>query len=405
MSFTPISAAPNVPNSGDPLTSFDADYEAFYTWEKNNLAPGVNAAVTEIDDIAEVVVLAAGEVADNAEAAGVSAAAAAASAASALGAPGTNANSTTSLALTAGAKSWTIQTGKLFPPGAPIFLASAADPDANRMFGILDTHNNTTGACTAIMTPDPTASGTHTDWIMGLGVSLSGVATLPRIARTSNTALTVSEKGKLIDVTSGTFAQTTDAAATLGANWFCYLTNTGTGVVTYDGLAMPQGALIIIQSDGTTVRKYQQRMPDQVLVGRDEKTSGTGPATLTSGAWTTRVLNTTTENTIPGASIASNEVTLPAGKYQITASAPATGTNGHKLRVYNVTAAAVAYIGTTDYAPSGSVTRSTVNCEITLAVTSAIRLEHWVSFTSGGGTAISSGAVEVYAEIFIRKVG
>jgi len=40
---TPIAAGPAVPNSNDPETTFDAQFEAFFTWERNTLAPGVNA--------------------------------------------------------------------------------------------------------------------------------------------------------------------------------------------------------------------------------------------------------------------------------------------------------------------------------------------------------------------------
>lgn len=66
-----------------------------------------------------------------------------------------------------------------------------------------------------------------------------------REARTSNVSLTVSDFGKLLDVTSGTFTQTFSAAATLGNGWFCYIKNSGTGDITLD----PSGAELI---DGLT---------------------------------------------------------------------------------------------------------------------------------------------------------
>lgn len=40
---TPIAAGPSVPNSNDPETTFDAQFEAFLAWQRNTLAPGVNA--------------------------------------------------------------------------------------------------------------------------------------------------------------------------------------------------------------------------------------------------------------------------------------------------------------------------------------------------------------------------
>ncbi|RYF02377.1 MAG: hypothetical protein EOO32_00200 [Comamonadaceae bacterium] len=40
---TPIPAGPAVPNSGLPEPTFDAQYENFNEWERNQLAPGMNA--------------------------------------------------------------------------------------------------------------------------------------------------------------------------------------------------------------------------------------------------------------------------------------------------------------------------------------------------------------------------
>lgn len=57
-------------------------------------------------------------------------------------------------------------------------------------------------------------------------------------ARTSNTQLGVSDLGKLIDITSGTFSQTFDACASLGNSWFCYVRNSGAGDITLE----PNGA-------------------------------------------------------------------------------------------------------------------------------------------------------------------
>ena len=83
-----------------------------------------------------------------------------------------------------------------------------------------------------------------------------------RVARTSDTILSAAEKGKLIDVTSGTFTQTVTAAATLTDGWWCYYRNSGTGDVTLDANAsetingltsfvMYPGEARLIQCDGS----------------------------------------------------------------------------------------------------------------------------------------------------------
>jgi hypothetical protein len=86
-----------------------------------------------------------------------------------------------------------------------------------------------------------------------------------RVARTSNTALTSANKGNLIDITSGTFTQTFDAAATLGSGWFAYIRNSGTGDITLDpnasetidgltSFVMYPGEVRLVQCDGTALR-------------------------------------------------------------------------------------------------------------------------------------------------------
>ena len=96
---------------------------------------------------------------------------AAASAASALSAPGTNANSTTSVAIGTGSKSFTIETGKLYSIGQTLIAASKANP-ANSMTGIVTAHNNSTGALT-LSVSQVSGSGTFADWTVSMGAVVS----------------------------------------------------------------------------------------------------------------------------------------------------------------------------------------------------------------------------------------
>jgi hypothetical protein len=74
---------------------------------------------------------------------------------------------------------------------------------------------------------------------------IGGNFSIPTSTRTSNTVLALSDNGYYIDVTSGTFTQTFTAATTLGAGWWVYIGNSGSGNVTLD----PNGSETI---DGLT---------------------------------------------------------------------------------------------------------------------------------------------------------
>ena len=108
-------------------------------------------------------------------------------------------------------------------------------------------------------TTDPSAD--LTNW----GLAVDAGASLLRSARTSNTVLGNADKGKLIDITSGTFTQTFAAVATLADGWYCYLKNSGTGDVTLDPNAselidgmtsyvMYPGEVRLVQCDGLALR-------------------------------------------------------------------------------------------------------------------------------------------------------
>jgi hypothetical protein len=213
---------------------------------------------------------------------------AAASALTAVNAPGTSATSTTSAAIGTGSKSLTIQTGKSLVAGMWIIAADTAAPDTNYMAGAIASYDSGTGAL--VFTASVTGgSGTKTAWTVSLtpigGLTAAGTATLTnktidvslntflnlpapsliRSARTANTILGSADKTNLIDITSGTFSQTFDAAATLGDGWFCYIRNGGTGDITLDpnasetidGLTtfvMYPGEVRLIQCDGSVLR-------------------------------------------------------------------------------------------------------------------------------------------------------
>lgn len=200
-------------------------------------------------------------------------------AAGAIAAGSTNTVSTTSLAIGTGAKALTVEPGKALVPGMWLLLAYSAAP-ANNMTGQVSSYNAGTGALVLNVTAT-SGAGTYADWS---GSVTGAPAAVPGIARTTKTGaytLVAADKGALVDC-SGTWTLGLDAAATLGAGWFFYVRNIGTGTITadpngaelIDGVAsgaIRPGMTLLIQCDGTAF--HCVRVGPQVVM--EVLTSGT----------------------------------------------------------------------------------------------------------------------------------
>ena len=140
----------------------------------------------------------------------------------------------------------------------------------------------------------------------------------------------------------------------------------------------------------------------------DIKSSGTAGGASSSGS-NTRVLNTEVVNNISGASLASNQITLPAGTYRIDASAPTYQSQRTRVSLYNVTDSAVAILGISSYASPvdhGSV-RAQLSGYITIAAEKVFELRHYINTsesTYGLGVNVSDGNDEIYAVMMIWKL-
>jgi hypothetical protein len=175
------------------------------------------------------------------------------------------------------------------------------------------------------------------------------------------------------------------------------------------------GRMYTVEHDGTNFRKMDGSLltitgsaaPDMIV--RDEKTTATAGGTFTSGSMVKRTLNTSVRNVIGGASLASSQITLPAGTYYIEWHAPATFCGSHQTQLYNATDAAIVETGTSeDSAAAGaSYQTKSIGCAVvTISSAKAFELQHRCTTTNptnGFGHPTSLAAKEVYAWVNIWK--
>lgn len=139
----------------------------------------------------------------------------------------------------------------------------------------------------------------------------------------------------------------------------------------------------------------------------EEQSSGTRGGTNTTG-YQTRTLNKIKINEINGATLASNQVTVPAGKYIIWGRAPLVGVNNHKLKLRNITDSLDAIYGEQNYSSNSYVISNEDHIcgELELAVATTFELWHYTQTSktdNGYGEGVSQGT-EVYSELIFFKI-
>lgn len=169
------------------------------------------------------------------------------------------------------------------------------------------------------------------------------------------------------------------------------------------------GQVLTADSTASTGLKWASPSGPTFLVARDEKTVGTGGGTSTAGT-NTRVLNTVQHNSISGASLSSNQITLPAGTYSVMALCPSYRSYKNKAYLYNVTDSTNTIPGQSSQndGVAYSQTIAQVQGVFTITGTKVFELRHYIEVSQGDGLGVASNnsaaGVEVYATISIEKI-
>ena len=141
----------------------------------------------------------------------------------------------------------------------------------------------------------------------------------------------------------------------------------------------------------------------------DTKSVNINGGTSSSNTTSARTLNSIVINTISGASLASNTVTLPAGTYEVRGRAPTKNSGGNRLTIYSVTDSSVLIQGASFFnSTTGSYSLdAAITGRFTITSTKNIQLQHWISEGDGrgfGAPANQTGVLEIYSELELTKV-
>lgn len=174
-------------------------------------------------------------------------------------------------------------------------------------------------------------------------------------------------------------------------------------------LSAPTGGMFMLVGNGpvTTRKMALTTMKTFAQAGyalyRDEKAQNTVGGTLTAGSWGTRTLNTeSVDNIVGGASVAANQVTLPAGTFRFRGAAPFYRVGACQVRLQNITDATTAALGTVRNS-GNSGTGAVVQCEVsgrfTIAAPKAFELQYQIGASVGtsDGGPVGNFATEVYS--------
>ncbi|MCG9080361.1 phage tail protein [Laribacter hongkongensis] len=187
---------------------------------------------------------------------------------------------------------------------------------------------------------------------------------------------------------------------------------TGVWVCRLFGAVTNPGATDASQLATEVARLWSQKAERQSVLGAgymlvcDERASGTTGGASVVGTQV-RTLNTVRANTIAGAALSGNQITLPAGTYRIRAKAPTIGVNNTQAWLYNVTDTSIPVRGTSENGQANNVTdpmtiSSFVEGRFTITGAKVLELRQYCNevHQNGLGAPVSQGT-EVYSTVEI----
>jgi len=163
-------------------------------------------------------------------------------------------------------------------------------------------------------------------------------------------------------------------------------------------------------TQGLTVSGTAVGLGEQLIVIREEQASGVSSGTFTSGAFRTRAVNTIAVDETGQVSLSSNQFTLPAGTYRISAKAEFFGSAANILRLQNITDAETTLLGLNDHCTvAANSDGHACHLDGLFAITASKTFElqqrcGLTQTTNGFGVSHSFGVNEVFVHIELLKI-
>jgi len=273
----------------------------------------------------------------------------------------------------------------------------------------------------ATVLPANSSGGTVTQ-VQGNG-TVNGLTLSGNVTTSGNLTLSGTLSGTASGLTAGNVTNTPNLSGVITGN------STGTTTLTANGTNSSSvaswvsdetgtGSLVFATSPNLTTPALGTpasgnltnctSYPRNFLHVRDEKANNTNAGTNSAGV-NTRELNTVVVNTITGASLSSNQVSLPAGMYKVNFAAPCLGSVGkHRSYLYNVTDSVILIAGINSYGGTTVTGSESAGFGVfTISGTKTIELRHYIQISVvayGLGGSVNSGDQEIYASSLFEKL-
>lgn len=193
-----------------------------------------------------------------------------------------------------------------------------------------------------------------------------------------------------------------------------YITQTANGTLSAEQAlsSLSTGLMKVTTATGvisTAVSGTDYAPAKKVAIIVDQKTTATDGGGASATTWNARDLNTEVSDADSIVSISSNKFVPISGTYLIIAEAPAYQCGAHRIRLYNVTAAAVVKEGISvrSSAADGISMCAKLTHRFTANGTDEYRIDHYTVTANAGdglGIAVGDGSAERYLEIYLEKL-